>query len=51
VRITRAEPGGVGGEPLWRPAKEGVRPGYETAAMKRYLAGDLAAGEGKKEKA
>jgi nitrate reductase alpha subunit len=51
VRITRAEPGGVGGEPLWRPAKLGVRPGYESAAMRRYLAGDLAdASAGKKEK-
>ncbi|HWP66155.1 MAG TPA: molybdopterin-dependent oxidoreductase [Candidatus Limnocylindria bacterium] len=47
VRIARAEPGGIGGEPLWRPAKLGVRPGYESEVMKRYLAGELA-GRGKK---
>jgi nitrate reductase alpha subunit len=41
VKITRAEPGGIGGEGLWRPAKLGLRPGYETEAMKRYLAGDF----------
>jgi nitrate reductase alpha subunit len=39
VRITRAEPGGVGAQGLWRPAALGVRPGYETAAMQRYLKG------------
>jgi nitrate reductase alpha subunit len=51
VKITKAEPGGTGGEKLWRPARLGIRPGYETDAMKRYLAGDLAASAGKKEKA
>ena len=44
VKISRAEPGGIGGEPLWRPAKLGIRPGYESAAMKRYLAGEFFAG-------
>jgi nitrate reductase alpha subunit len=47
VRITRAEPGGIGGEGLWRPAALGLRPGYESEAMQRYLAGDLGGdGEG-----
>jgi nitrate reductase alpha subunit len=39
VKITRAEPGGIGGEGLWRPAALGLRPRYESEAMKRYLAG------------
>jgi nitrate reductase alpha subunit len=39
VKITRAEPGGIGGVGLWRPAAEGLRPDYETDAMKRYLGG------------
>jgi nitrate reductase alpha subunit len=39
VKITRAEPGGIGGQGLWRPAKLGLRPGYESESMKRYLAG------------
>lgn len=39
VRITRAEPGGIGGEGIWRPAQLGFRPTYESAAMKTYLAG------------
>jgi nitrate reductase alpha subunit len=48
VKITRAEPGGLGGQGLWRPAKLGVRPGYESDTMKRYLAGELGrAGDGK----
>jgi nitrate reductase alpha subunit len=51
VRITKAEPGGLGGQGLWRPAKLGLRPGYETDTMKRYLAGDLVQGDDKKEKA
>ncbi len=39
VRITRAEPGGIEGQGLWRPASLGIRPGYETAEMNTYLAG------------
>jgi len=38
VRITRAEPGGIGGKGLWRPAKLGLRPTYESEMMLRYLA-------------
>ena len=41
VKITRAEPGGIAPQPLWRPAAIGIRPRYESAAMKRYLAGAL----------
>jgi nitrate reductase alpha subunit len=41
VKISRAEPGGLAGNGLWRPAGEGLRPRYESAALKRYLAGDF----------
>lgn len=41
VKISRAEPGGIDGKPLWRPAALGIRPRYESEAMKRYLAGDF----------
>ncbi len=41
VRITKAEPGGLEGVGLWRPAQQGLRPGYESDAMKRYLEGDF----------
>jgi nitrate reductase alpha subunit len=41
VKITRAEAGGIGGEGLWRPAEQGLRPGYESEAMKTYLRGDF----------
>ncbi len=39
VKITRAEPGGLGAQGLWRPAALGLRPRYENAAMQRYLKG------------
>jgi nitrate reductase alpha subunit len=39
VKITRAEPGGIHGEGLWRPVKEGYRPTYEKDAFRRYLEG------------
>lgn len=39
VKITRAEPGGLEAQGLWRPAALGIRPRYETAEMKLYLAG------------
>ncbi len=41
VKITRAEKGGIGGEGLWRPADLGIRPTYESEAMKIYLAGSF----------
>ena len=37
--ISRAEPGGIAGQALWRPAALGIRPRYESDAMKRALAG------------
>jgi len=45
VKITRAEPGGLGGEGLWRPAAEGLRPRYENDEMRTYLAGGYLAGD------
>jgi nitrate reductase alpha subunit len=44
VKITRAEPGGLGATGLWRPAALGIRPRYESPAMKRYLAGGFFSG-------
>jgi nitrate reductase alpha subunit len=41
VRITRAEPGGIGGTGLWRPAALGLRPRYESEPMKEYLRGSF----------
>ncbi len=38
VRITRAEPGGLNGRGLWRPAALGLRPTYENEILKRFLA-------------
>jgi nitrate reductase alpha subunit len=39
VKITKAEAGGMDGKGLWRPAAEGIRPTYESKAMKEYLKG------------
>ena len=47
VKITKAEPGGIGGKGLWRPAAEGMRPGYESEQMKRYLQGAFTTVTGK----
>ena len=48
VRITRAEPGGLEGKGRWRPVELGLRPRYESEAMRRYLAGGfIDAGTGK----
>ena len=44
VKISRAEPGGLEGKGLWRPAALGIRPRYESEAMKRYLAGNFFGG-------
>ncbi len=41
VKITRAEPGGLNAEGLWRPAAKGLRPSYESDAMRRYLVGSF----------
>lgn len=39
VRITRAEPGGIDGAPLWLPAQLGLRPTYENPTLRKYLDG------------
>lgn len=39
VKITKAEPGGLEGQGIYRPAALGFRPTYESATMKAYLAG------------
>lgn len=39
VKITRAEPGGIGGKGLWRPASLGLRPTYESDLLKKFMAG------------
>lgn len=39
VKITKAEDGGMNGERLWGPAAEGLRPTYESDAMKAYMKG------------
>ncbi len=39
VKITKAEPGGMNGKGVWRPAALGLRPKYERNGMKNYLAG------------
>ncbi len=44
VKITKAEPGGMEGVGLWRPAAQGLRPRYESAAMRRFLDGEYFGG-------
>lgn len=39
VKFTKAEDGGITGNKLWRPARLGLRPSYETKAMKSFLGG------------
>jgi nitrate reductase alpha subunit len=39
VKISKAEPGGLEAKGLWRPAGEGLRPRYESVALKAYLTG------------
>jgi nitrate reductase alpha subunit len=41
VKITKAEPGGEGGEGLWYHAGSGRSPGNPNEDMRRYLAGTL----------
>jgi len=41
VRIRRAEPGGEDGRGLWAPAAQRFRPGRESEAVRRYLAGQF----------
>ncbi|MBD3161205.1 MAG: molybdopterin-dependent oxidoreductase, partial [Candidatus Eisenbacteria bacterium] len=42
VKITRAEAGGIGASGLWRPARLGYRPTYESAALLRFIEGRFA---------
>ncbi len=39
VKITKAEPGGLGGKGVWTPATTGMTPAHESEAMNLYLAG------------
>jgi nitrate reductase alpha subunit len=48
VKITRAEAGGINQQGLWRPAALGIRPRYESADMKKYLAGGFFSGRKEK---
>jgi nitrate reductase alpha subunit len=41
IRITKAEPGGIGGVGVWPPATSGFSPGVESKEMQAYLAGTL----------
>jgi len=41
VKVTLAEPGGLGGQGQWRPGTTGLSPGNESETMRRYLAGAL----------
>ncbi|ROR32414.1 molybdopterin-containing oxidoreductase family protein [Inmirania thermothiophila] len=41
VKITKAEDGGINGQKLWRVARLGLRPGYETPTILRYLKGQF----------
>jgi len=41
VKITKAEPGGLGGNGVWAPGTTGMTPGAESALMKKYLSGGL----------
>ncbi len=39
IKIEKAEDGGYAGQKLWLPAREGLRPTYESDLMKKYLSG------------
>ncbi len=39
VKFTKAEDGGISGNKLWRPAKLGLRPTYESEAMAMFIKG------------
>lgn len=39
AKFTKAEDGGIGGKGLWRPVALGLRPTYESEAVKQYLSG------------
>ncbi len=39
VRITKAEPGGIGGQGVWQPGQSGYSPGADSPQKNLYLAG------------
>jgi len=39
IRITKAEPGGIGGMGVWKPAESGFSPGEDTTQRQSYLTG------------
>ncbi len=39
IRITKAEPGGLNGQGVWRPAQSGYSPGDQTPQKAQYLSG------------
>jgi nitrate reductase alpha subunit len=41
VRVTKAEPGGLGGVGIWKPATSGFGPTGKTQRNERYLSGTL----------
>lgn len=41
VKLSRAEPGGLGGQGRWKPGTVGMSPGGESDLMRRYIAGTL----------
>jgi nitrate reductase alpha subunit len=41
IKVTRAEPGGIGGRGIWSPATTGFTPGEENETFAGYLRGDL----------
>ncbi len=49
VKITKAEPGGLDAQGLWRPAALGFRPRYESKDMQAYLGGAFVATTGSEE--
>ncbi|MBI5086665.1 MAG: hypothetical protein HZB13_18975 [Acidobacteria bacterium] len=49
MKITKAEPGGIDKKGLWRPAAMGMRPKYESEAMKRFLGGAFINQKGEKD--
>lgn len=42
VKFTKAEDGGMAGNKLWRPARLGLRPTYESRTMKTFIKGGFA---------
>ena len=41
VKITKAEKGSIDGKETWGPAREGLRPTYESDQLKAYMSGSL----------